>query len=227
MKLVQRWYSERMYRDVTVARWGHFGLPVIVFPTAGGDAEEIERMHLVDALGGLLEAGRIKVYSCDSTAGAVIMRGEGSPGFRGAMLKAYQEFVRYELIPAIRADCNWPDATVITAGASVGAFNAVAALCRFPDVVHAAVGMSGTYDLARFVGDGAGMELYFATPLYFLPGDQNATVQLTLYNFMSQFSTQYNLLFMNIVLVTVPPLIMFIFFNRKIVSGLTAGAVKG
>jgi len=67
----------------------------------------------------------------------------------------------------------------------------------------------------------------FVNPLYFLPGDENATVQLTLYNFLSQFSTQYNLLFMNIVLVTVPPLIMFIFFNRKIVSGMTAGAVKG
>ena len=52
-------------------------------------------------------------------------------------------------------------------------------------------------------------------------------MQLTLYNFMSQFTTQYNLLFMNIVLVTVPPLIMFIFFNRKIVAGMTAGAVKG
>jgi len=67
----------------------------------------------------------------------------------------------------------------------------------------------------------------FVHPLYFLPGDENATVQLTLYNFMSQFSTQYNLLFMNIVLITIPPLIMFIFFNRKIVSGMTAGAVKG
>jgi raffinose/stachyose/melibiose transport system permease protein len=67
----------------------------------------------------------------------------------------------------------------------------------------------------------------FVNPLYFLPGDENATVQLTLYNFSSQFSTQYNLLFMDIVLVTVPPLIMFIFFNRKIVSGMTAGAVKG
>ena len=64
-------------------------------------------------------------------------------------------------------------------------------------------------------------------PLYFLPGDQNATVQLTLYNFLSQFSTQYNLLFMNIVLITIPPLVMFIFFNRKIVAGMTAGAVKG
>jgi len=67
----------------------------------------------------------------------------------------------------------------------------------------------------------------FVNPLYFLPGDENATVQLTTYNFSSQFSTQYNLLFMDIVLVTIPPLIMFLFFNRKIVSGMTAGAVKG
>jgi raffinose/stachyose/melibiose transport system permease protein len=67
----------------------------------------------------------------------------------------------------------------------------------------------------------------FTNPLYFLPGDQNATVQLTLYNFSSQFSTSYNLLFMNILLITIPPLIMFLFFNRQIVAGMTAGAVKG
>ena len=67
----------------------------------------------------------------------------------------------------------------------------------------------------------------FTNPLYFLPGDQNATVQLTLYNFQSQFSTQYNLLFMNILLITIPPLVMFLFFNRQIVAGMTAGAVKG
>ena len=67
----------------------------------------------------------------------------------------------------------------------------------------------------------------FTYPLYFLPGDQNATVQLTLYNFSSQFSTQYNLLFMNILLITIPPLIMFLFFNRRIVAGMTAGAIKG
>jgi raffinose/stachyose/melibiose transport system permease protein len=67
----------------------------------------------------------------------------------------------------------------------------------------------------------------FTYPLYFLPGDQNATVQLTLYNFQSQYSTQYNLLFMNILLITIPPLIMFLFFNRQIVAGLTSGAIKG
>jgi raffinose/stachyose/melibiose transport system permease protein len=67
----------------------------------------------------------------------------------------------------------------------------------------------------------------FVNPLYFLPGNGNATVQLTLYNYISQFTTQYNLLFTDIVLITIPPLILFIFFNRKIVSGVTAGAVKG
>jgi raffinose/stachyose/melibiose transport system permease protein len=67
----------------------------------------------------------------------------------------------------------------------------------------------------------------FVNPLYFLPGDQNATVQLTLFNFSSQFSTQYNLLFMNILLITIPPLVMYLFFNRQIVAGMTSGAVKG
>jgi raffinose/stachyose/melibiose transport system permease protein len=67
----------------------------------------------------------------------------------------------------------------------------------------------------------------FQNPLYFLPGTQNATVQVTLLNFQSQFTTQYNLLFANILLVAIPPLIMFIFFNRKIVEGMAAGSVKG
>jgi raffinose/stachyose/melibiose transport system permease protein len=67
----------------------------------------------------------------------------------------------------------------------------------------------------------------FVDPLYFLPGDQNATVQLTLFNFKSQFTQQYNLLFMDILLITIPPLIMFLFFNRQIVAGITSGAVKG
>lgn len=67
----------------------------------------------------------------------------------------------------------------------------------------------------------------FANPLYFLPGNENATVQLTLFNFQTQSLNQYNLLFMDILLITIPPLVMFIFFNRQIVAGMTNGAVKG
>jgi raffinose/stachyose/melibiose transport system permease protein len=67
----------------------------------------------------------------------------------------------------------------------------------------------------------------FVNPLYFLPGSDNATVQLTLFSFQSQFNNRWNLLFMDVLLITVPALIMFIIFNRKIVAGLTTGAVKG
>jgi raffinose/stachyose/melibiose transport system permease protein len=67
----------------------------------------------------------------------------------------------------------------------------------------------------------------FVNPLYFLPGNDNATVQLTLFTFQSQFSTRWHLLFADVLLITIPPLIMFIFFQRQLVSGLTAGAVKG
>ncbi len=67
----------------------------------------------------------------------------------------------------------------------------------------------------------------FTNPRYYLPGAKNATVQLTPFNFQSMFNTSYNLLFMNILLITIRPLIMFLFFNRQIVEGMTAGAVKG
>ena len=67
----------------------------------------------------------------------------------------------------------------------------------------------------------------FVGPLYFLPGSQNVTAQLTLYSFISQFNSQWNLLFADVIVVTILPLIMFIFFQRQLVSGLTAGAVKG
>jgi raffinose/stachyose/melibiose transport system permease protein len=67
----------------------------------------------------------------------------------------------------------------------------------------------------------------FAGPLYFLPGAENVTVQLTMYSYMSQFSSQWHLLFANVLVITIPPLIMFLFFQRQIVAGLTAGSIKG
>jgi raffinose/stachyose/melibiose transport system permease protein len=67
----------------------------------------------------------------------------------------------------------------------------------------------------------------FANPLYFLPGNDGVTVQLTLYNFQSQTLNQWNLLFTDILLITIPPLILYLFFNRQIVEGMTSGAVKG
>ncbi|MGZ9165220.1 MAG: carbohydrate ABC transporter permease, partial [Anaerolineales bacterium] len=67
----------------------------------------------------------------------------------------------------------------------------------------------------------------FVGPLYFLPGSQNVTAQLTLYSFISQFNSQWNLLFADVIVITILPLIVFIFFQRQLVSGLTCGAIKG
>jgi esterase/lipase superfamily enzyme len=177
MKMRDRWYSPRLESDVTVVRWGHFGRPVIVFPTAGGDAEEVERMLLIDALGDLIEAGRIKVYSCDSIAGYAMVRGDGDARYRAALLNGFHGFVREEMIPAIWADCRTPGADVVVSGASIGAFNAIAVLCRYPEVVSHAIAMSGTFDVTSFIGPDAGEALYFATPLYFLPGMQGPALE--------------------------------------------------
>ena len=67
----------------------------------------------------------------------------------------------------------------------------------------------------------------FTNPLYFLPGADNITVQQTLYNYRSQVQSSYNLLFADIIIITIPMLILFLIFNKRIVDGMVAGSVKG
>ena len=180
-KRTDRWHSPRLERPVEVARWGDVGVPVLVFPTAGGDAQEIERFHVVDACGPLLAEGRIKLYSCDSINGRALLMKEGDHRHRSWLLRQFVEFVGHELVPAIRADCGADSGTgnpgdtgnpgleIIAAGSSIGAFNALSVLCRRPDVFSHAICMSGTYRLERFL-DGPGDENFLAaSPLHSLP----------------------------------------------------------
>jgi len=169
MKETARWHSDRLQQEITVVRWGTFGTPVLLFPTAGGDAEEIERFHVIRVLQPLLDQGRIKVFSCDSVAGQWLASGEGSVGHRCWIQNQFHQFVRHELVPAIRNDCRTPDIEIIAAGASIGAFHALAMVCRFPDAFRAAVCMSGTYDLTRFLKGSPTADFYFASPVHFLP----------------------------------------------------------
>ncbi len=169
MKLTTTWHSERVGSEVRLARWGHWGTPVLVFPTAGGDAEEIERFQMIAALAPLIDAGKIKVYSCDSLAGRAWLSGRHSPEHCAWLQDRYDALVYHEVIAAIRLDCRSPDIEVITAGASIGAFNAVATLCRHPDAVRLAIGLSGTFDLERFMYGRSNHTLYFSSPLHYLP----------------------------------------------------------
>lgn len=169
MKVTTQWHSPRLDQDVSVARWGEVGVPLLMFPTAGGDAEEIERFLVIDTLARFLEEGRIKVYSCDSVAGRVMLAQEGTPQHRMSMLDRFQGFIYHELVPAIRADCNDDGIGIVAAGSSIGAFNALASVCRFPDAFTHALCMSGTYDLLRFLKARPTQDFYYASPVHYLP----------------------------------------------------------
>lgn len=159
-----------MKREASLVRWGTFGQPVLLFPTAGGDAEEIERFLMIKVLSPLIDAGKVKVYSCDSVAGLAMVQKEGSPGHRQWLLNQFHQYVRHEVVPAIRSDCKNDGQEIIAAGASIGAFHAAAVICRFPDVFSKAICMSGTFDIRRFMSsDKFGDDYWVSSPLHFVP----------------------------------------------------------
>jgi len=163
------WYSQRVRREVTVVRWGEVGTPVLLYPTAGGDAEEVERFHMIDALSDLLAAGRIKVYSADSLAARQWLTEERVTPLAGRVHNEFHECLMHEIVPFIRNDCGGGTLDIVTAGASIGAFNALASVCRHPDVFGLAICLSGTYDLTKFLQGPVDAEFWRASPLHFLP----------------------------------------------------------
>jgi esterase/lipase superfamily enzyme len=165
----EAWYSGRVQEWVNLVRWGEWGWPVLVFPTAGGDAWEVERHGLIEALSPLLAAGRVKVFSVDSIAGRSWLRGD-DPRHSMWLQNRFDECICAEVVPAIRSDCRSDDIEIVAAGASFGAFWALEVLCRHPDVFRVAVCMSGIYDLGRWRSGHWSDDFYYSSPLDFLPG---------------------------------------------------------
>jgi len=172
--ITDSWHSDRLGHQITLTRWGEVGRPVLVFPTAGGDAGEIERFGLVAALDPLMAEGRTKVYSIDSVAGRSWLNGD-DPRHSAWLQNQFDQTVRWEIVPAIQADTG--DLPIISAGASIGAYNAVASLCRHPDVFGAAIGMSGTYDLEPWLRGHWTDDFYFSSPLHYLPALEGTVLE--------------------------------------------------
>ncbi|MBB6670649.1 carbohydrate ABC transporter permease [Cohnella nanjingensis] len=66
----------------------------------------------------------------------------------------------------------------------------------------------------------------FGLALYFLNQASKYTLGLTVFFFAGEKSSQWNLIFADLIVVSIPVIIVYIFAQRFIVSGLTAGAVK-
>src|SRR5262245_35246951 len=84
-------------RPARLSRWGHYGTPLLLFPTAGGDFEEVERFHLIGAIAALVEAGRVKVFSLDGLAAHAWLRGTLPPEQCASAQRAHEEFIFQEL----------------------------------------------------------------------------------------------------------------------------------
>jgi esterase/lipase superfamily enzyme len=133
------WTSTRFPHPARLVRWGHFGVPVLIFPTAGGDFEEIERFQLVAALGSLIDGGRIKVYSVDGLAARARLAASANIDER------FDSFLYEEVLQRVRADCQDARIEPMLVGATLGAATAISTLMRHPDAFRAAIGMSGVY----------------------------------------------------------------------------------
>jgi esterase/lipase superfamily enzyme len=165
-------------REITFVRYGISGTPLLLFPTAGGDAEEPERFHLITAIGDFLKDLRLKVYVVDSIAGQAWLKECKTLEDAAAMQNRFDRCLYREVVPAIHRDCGGDRGLIWTAGASIGAFNALAAVCRHPDVFDKAFCLSGTYNMNRFLQGRINRDYHESSPLDFVPTLEGAHLDL-------------------------------------------------
>lgn len=67
----------------------------------------------------------------------------------------------------------------------------------------------------------------FVSPLYFLSSSEKWPMTLSVYNFFGMYFKDWNLVCADILLTSLPVIIVYLMGQKYIVSGMTAGAVKG
>lgn len=168
--------SRHLGREVHIWTFGHFGQPILVFPSAAGIAHEWRASGAVEALRPLIEAGRIKLYCPESNASET-WAADGPPWERHRRHQAYERFLIEELVPWIRWDCRTPDIRLQTAGVSLGALYASTMALKHPELFHSALCLSGRYDAQRMLDGWCDEQAYFDLPFAFVPNLHGAALQ--------------------------------------------------
>lgn len=161
--------SAALGRRVHLWAYGHWGTPVIAFPTAAGMAHEWQAVGAVDALRPLLDAGLLKLYCPESDACRSWTATDRSAEERLASHAAYERFIREELVAFIEADCWMPGARIGVVGASLGATYAALSALKAPERFPWALCLSGRYRTTPMLGGRGGDDAYFNDPLAFVP----------------------------------------------------------
>jgi esterase/lipase superfamily enzyme len=152
----------------TIIAHGHWGRPVLAFPTEAGRAWDFEDRGMVGAIWPLLEDGRAKLYCVDSFDAASWSDGAAPLEERARQHGRYEAWICEQVAPWIHADCGGLQ-EIVCVGPSMGAFHAANFALKRADLFPLAIGMSGNYDPSAWDGWGErGTATYFNNPMDYL-----------------------------------------------------------
>jgi esterase/lipase superfamily enzyme len=149
---------------LSLIAYGHYGRPVLVFPSEAGRAWDFGNNGMVEAVADLVEAGRVKFYCVDSLD-AVTWADKSLPVEERARRQgAYTDWLVMQAVPWIRQDTGG-GGELMALGCSLGAYHAVHFALQRADLVPFAMGLSGNYDVGTWDAWGdRGDAAYFANP---------------------------------------------------------------
>jgi esterase/lipase superfamily enzyme len=165
-----RWHSPSIGWEMGIAVFGHWGPPVLAFPTSHGDEWELHRHGLVDAIADCVDAGKLKIFCVGSIDHDSFLNRGAHPQHRSWRQQMFDRYVRDEAIPFVHAHCQTPGIPIATLGASLGAYHAANTLFRYPHLVKRCYAMSGVYDMRRFMNGSYDETFYFQNPVDYLAG---------------------------------------------------------
>ena len=164
-----KWWSPSLGHDMELKVYGWYGKPVVVFPAQGGRFYEYEDFKMIEAISGSIEAGKIKVFTVESLDNQSWANYNAHPADRARRHEDYDRYIVHELAPFIHQHCANTQEKFLVTGCSMGAYHAVNFFFRHPDVFDTVIALSGLYQLELFVGDYMDDNIYFNTPLAYLP----------------------------------------------------------
>ncbi|PRY62871.1 esterase/lipase superfamily enzyme [Knoellia remsis] len=156
--------------ELSVVRHGHWGRPLLAFPSEGGSAVDFEGHGMLDAVRDLVDAGRVSVFAVDSLDGWTWAARDVPTEERANRHACYQAWLEEAVIPWIAEEVGGPP-ELMTFGVSLGAYHAVQFAFQRADLAPLALGFSGNYDPTTWNSWGeVGDATYFANPTAYVPG---------------------------------------------------------
>lgn len=153
-----------------VIRYGHWGRPVIVFPSEGGRAEDFANNGMVDAVRDLVDDGRVSFFCVDSADQWTWSDNDQPTESRARNHQFYSRWLTDAVVPHITQQTGGA-LSAISLGASMGAYHAVHFTLTNPHLAPLALGLSGNYDPTSWHGWGdIGDATYFANPMSYVAG---------------------------------------------------------